>query len=180
VTTAERSPLHQFARNPQPARSPRPTRRWLPAGKSYVRSSSIADREKFPVANLVTQRDTHKSLFRHGNRQLVDTFHVRQLGSSKSVIKLNQINDANDPHRPASRTKCSTPQIIAGTGCVRAKETGLRNPELPENRPRVFRLDAGRFLLVTGTGAPHDQTNSSANGGPMRKYYLLVSDFDRP
>src|SRR3982074_141628 len=37
----------------------------------------------------------------------------------------------------------------------------------------------GRFVLVTGNGAPHDQTNLSANGGPMRKYYLLVSDFDQ-
>jgi 2-hydroxy-3-keto-5-methylthiopentenyl-1-phosphate phosphatase len=33
--------------------------------------------------------------------------------------------------------------------------------------------------LVTGTGAPGGQTNLSANGGLMRKYYLLVSDFDQ-
>jgi 2-hydroxy-3-keto-5-methylthiopentenyl-1-phosphate phosphatase len=33
--------------------------------------------------------------------------------------------------------------------------------------------------LVTGTGAPGGQTKLSANGGLMRKYYLLVSDFDQ-
>src|SRR5882762_7629710 len=37
----------------------------------------------------------------------------------------------------------------------------------------------GRFFFGHGNGAPHDQTNSSASGGPMRKYYLLVSDFDQ-
>src|SRR3982750_4073924 len=37
----------------------------------------------------------------------------------------------------------------------------------------------GRFVFVAGTGAPGSRTNWSANGGSMRKYYLLVSDFDQ-
>jgi 2-hydroxy-3-keto-5-methylthiopentenyl-1-phosphate phosphatase len=37
----------------------------------------------------------------------------------------------------------------------------------------------GRFVFVTGTGAPDEQNIPSADGGLMRKYYLLVSDFDQ-
>src|SRR5438105_10899374 len=37
----------------------------------------------------------------------------------------------------------------------------------------------GRFVFVGGTGAPADRSIRSAIGGLMRKYYLLVSDFDQ-
>src|SRR6266478_5009706 len=37
----------------------------------------------------------------------------------------------------------------------------------------------GRFVFGHRERRAHDQTNSSANGGPMRKYYLLASDFDQ-
>jgi 2-hydroxy-3-keto-5-methylthiopentenyl-1-phosphate phosphatase len=37
----------------------------------------------------------------------------------------------------------------------------------------------GRFIFDAGTGAPGERIISSANGGLMRKYYLLVSDFDQ-
>src|SRR6478672_10806845 len=50
---------------------------------------------------------------------------------------------------------------------------------MPENRPRVPTGCGGDSFFVTGTGAPGDRTNWSANGGLMRKYYLLVSDFDQ-
>jgi 2-hydroxy-3-keto-5-methylthiopentenyl-1-phosphate phosphatase len=37
----------------------------------------------------------------------------------------------------------------------------------------------GRFVFVAGTGAPGERNTWSASGGLMRKYYLLVSDFDQ-
>jgi 2-hydroxy-3-keto-5-methylthiopentenyl-1-phosphate phosphatase len=50
---------------------------------------------------------------------------------------------------------------------------------MPETRPRVPNGCGGDSFLVTGTGAPGGQTLLSANGELMRKYYLLVSDFDQ-
>src|SRR5438552_8615874 len=37
----------------------------------------------------------------------------------------------------------------------------------------------GRFVFDPGTGASGERNTMSANGGLMRKYYLLVSDFDQ-
>src|SRR5437016_14572543 len=49
---------------------------------------------------------------------------------------------------------------------------------LPRLAP-AFRLDAGAIRFRQRNGAPPERNIPSANGGLMRKYYLLVSDFDQ-
>ena len=55
----------------------------------------------------------------------------------------------------------------------------INNTKCRQKSPPRSDWKRGRFVIIAGTGASGDPITESANGGLMRKYYVLVSDFDQ-
>src|SRR5437588_7285450 len=104
---------------------------------------------------------------------------MRQLGCNQNVHDAPSQSEQNDPQRPSALQRhLRSRQELRERDAWRATAKRLTTLMLPRLAP-AFRLDAGAIRFRQRNGAPADRNIPSANGGLMRKYYLLVSDFDQ-
>jgi 2-hydroxy-3-keto-5-methylthiopentenyl-1-phosphate phosphatase len=69
---------------------------------------------------------------------------------------------------------------MVGAGRVVGDGDGVNTPDFCQVRPRVLDRCGGVSFLITGVAYSDDRRKRfTMNGGSMRKYYLLVSDFDQ-